>query len=496
MKRLVLLVFATVAGGLGCDGCDEVTTIADDPSGPGSGGAGGSVTSASATSTTSTTGPGGAGGDGGAGGSGACEIVWATAFAPDAALVMRTAARGPGDGIWAIGSVSNEPGFGNSGSASASTKGDVIVARFDSLGQEVWTTSFLVSESAIAFDVQVDDAGHAVVVGAFEGTLDVDGEILTSAGDRDGFAIRLAPDGTVEWAKRFGDAAPQFVRGVALTPQGGVLLVGPFEGVMDFGGGALNAGAEMDAFVAELSSAGDHVWSQAYGGSGVQGATAIALDPAGSIVLTGLYFHETDFGDGPLPPPDGFGSGFLLSLDETGTVSWSRGMVHGSGFADVDDDGVVHLGGILWGEEDFGGGPLGTPGAASLLRIAYAPDGQHLWSAAWPAAAQTFVSSFQVNANGESWLSGTANGDFDLGQGPLPHGGGLDAFLVRFGADGKVAAGWMYGGAESQVSTEIAIIDGDRAVMTGWSYGPIDFCRDPLGTAGEPYGFLAEVVAP
>ena len=48
-----------------------------------------------------------------------------------------------------------------------------------------------------------------------------------------------------------------------------------------FGGGS-------DAFVAKYSPAGALLWATYYGGSGADGARAIAVDPSGNVLVTGI----------------------------------------------------------------------------------------------------------------------------------------------------------------------------------------------------------------
>jgi hypothetical protein len=63
-----------------------------------------------------------------------------------------------------------------------------------------------------------DAAGRVLVVGPFAGELDLGGGALKSAGANDVYAAKLAPDGTHQWSDRFGDALDQVATAVATTP--------------------------------------------------------------------------------------------------------------------------------------------------------------------------------------------------------------------------------------------------------------------------------------
>jgi hypothetical protein len=63
---------------------------------------------------------------------------------------------------------------------------------------------------------------------------------------RDVFVVRIAPDGTLSWARRLGDEEDQHAVGVALDGTGGVVVTG-MEPVRQSGNHP-----ESDAFVIDL----------------------------------------------------------------------------------------------------------------------------------------------------------------------------------------------------------------------------------------------------
>jgi len=64
---------------------------------------------------------------------------------------------------------------------------------------------------------------------------------------------KLAADGTYLWSKRFGDAAAQESRSVAVDGDGNIIVVGDLLGSIFFGGPTLSAGTTADACVVKLS---------------------------------------------------------------------------------------------------------------------------------------------------------------------------------------------------------------------------------------------------
>jgi hypothetical protein len=88
-----------------------------------------------------------------------------------------------------------------------------------------------------------------------------------------------------------GDAGQDYARGIALDNQGNVYIAGQTQGTLPSGSLADNAkagkGSDVDAFVAKYSQAGDRLWVNQFGSSGLDEAQAIAVDAAGKIYVTG-----------------------------------------------------------------------------------------------------------------------------------------------------------------------------------------------------------------
>src|SRR5579871_1167393 len=80
-----------------------------------------------------------------------------------------------------------------------------------------------------------------------------------------------------------------------MAPDGSVLLAGSFEGTIDLGGGPLRSAGGDDVFVARLDASGKHLWSKRFGDAHAQHGRAVALDPSGNVVLAGDAQGTLDF---------------------------------------------------------------------------------------------------------------------------------------------------------------------------------------------------------
>jgi hypothetical protein len=102
---------------------------------------------------------------------------------------------------------------------------------------------------------------------------------------------------------------------VVVRQGGPVYVVGIHAGGMMVDGAALPSKGDDDLFIVAVSAGnGSHLWSASYGGPGGDYAADVALTPDGGLALVG-WFHQTiDLGGGKLTCPDAFTDGFVLKL--------------------------------------------------------------------------------------------------------------------------------------------------------------------------------------
>jgi hypothetical protein len=156
--------------------------------------------------------------------------------------------------------------------------------------------------------VAVDGAGNILITGDFEGDIDLGGGSMAAAGDYDVFLAQLSPSGAHNWSQRYGDELEDYVKGIAVDDSANVIVTGFFFGDIDFGGGTISSLGSNDIFVGKLDSNGAHIWSQGFGDDhsvpipniSRQFAEDVAVDRAGSIVLSGYFYGTVDFGGGTL----------------------------------------------------------------------------------------------------------------------------------------------------------------------------------------------------
>ncbi|WP_420434916.1 hypothetical protein [Candidatus Poriferisocius sp.] len=154
---------------------------------------------------------------------------------------------------------------------------DVWLAHYDADGNELWRRQFGGPAWDRGFDVAAFDSG-AYITGYSAGTLDPD----TDLGGFDGFAAKFDADGNQQWIRHIGTDATDWGQGSALAPDGGLFLTGYTEG--DLGGA--NAG-DKDLFAVRLRPDGSLAWAVQLGTSALDWTQGVGLGPDGGVLLAG-----------------------------------------------------------------------------------------------------------------------------------------------------------------------------------------------------------------
>ncbi len=376
---------------------------------------------------------------------------------------------------------------------------DAFVAKLDSTGAPLWALRF--GDAAIyqeGFDITSDAQGDVLVTGYFEGTLNIGGVMLTSAGGTDAFLAKLDPSGAVLWARRFGGAGAQIGQALAVDLQGNIVLLADGFQTMDFGGGVLTSAGNYDMFVAKFDPAGNYLWSKRYGGANADLGQSITVDSAGNVVLTGKSDTALDFGDGTPLPAAGGQDALVVKLDPLGAYLWDKRFGDGANqfgsrvATDLQND--VFVAGGFEGSINLGGGALTAQGAVDVFAAKLTSAGAHVYSKRYGAAgANPSILGMTASPGGDLFLTGQVDAALNFGGGLLPAGGGTDAFLVRLDVAGAHAWSKRFGAAGNQYASS-ASVDGLGAVLlTGYFEQSIDFGGGPLSSSGALDLFVAKL---
>jgi hypothetical protein len=243
---------------------------------------------------------------------------------------------------------------------------DAFLTRVSADGSPAWSRQWGGAGPEFAQGLAVDPDGRAYVAGYSPGG-ERDQPVL---GGHDAFLTSFESSGERGWSTRWGTDADDYVYAAALAP-GGVVVVGYTQGAFD---GFENAGGA-DAFVSLCNTEGDVVWTQQLGTAGTDYAQAVTVDASGRILVTGYTAGRLGY-----DPDLGAEDAFLLELTGAGEMGWLHQW--GSETTDyalsvaVDADGDAYVTGYTYGAMP-GQEPAGGEDAY-LSKLSHA--GELLWT--------------------------------------------------------------------------------------------------------------------
>lgn len=359
-----------------------------------------------------------------------------------------------------------------------------------------WSTNFGDASAQTAYGVATDASGNIVVTGTIQGTVNFGGGDLTSGGGYDVFIAKFDASGNHQWSQRFGDVLDQSPAAVATDAAGNIYVTGRFNGNIDFGGGNLAAGGDA-VFLAKFNSAGAHLWSQRFGDGSAARASSMAVDASNNVIIGGYFFSVINFGGGNLTSAGNYDV-FLAKFNSGGTHQWSGsyGDVDDQQAASVavDAAGSVVVTGNMEGTMDFGGGNLTSAGGLDIFLAKLDAGGTHQWSQRFGDTASIEQGyAVAIDASDNVILGGNVSGSVDFGGGTLVSTGGVDVFVAKFTTGGTHVWSALYGNNISQFLNALAVDASGNITVCGQYSGTINFGGGDLTTVGSSNMYLASL---
>lgn len=417
------------------------------------------------TTTETTTSTGGTGG--GAGGSGATSSQGGTGTSGGAGGASTTSGSGGAGGATTTG------GGGTGGACGA------FAQRYGSTDAA--------DESGVAGAV-VDAAGGVILAGEFAGAIGVGGQTLTSAGARDAFVVKLGPGGAVVWKKRYGATYDDRVKALVAMPDGGAVVVGTFDGVVDFGGTTLTSIAGPDGFMVRLSETGETLSVLQLENADVR---AVALDDLGQLLIAGDFKGPTKFGNITLTSPQN--DMFVARVGPGGEVLAAKQYASAAktgAMAIASRAGRTYLTGSFQSTLDFGSGELVSAGSKDVFVARLDDTLSPVFAKRFGDDTSQEARGVTVLSDGSAVIAGAFRGALDLGGTTLVADTQDDAFVARLDENGGLVFGLRFGDAAVQTARTITAMDGDGLLVGGSFGGTMDVGDGPVVSAGGEDAFV------
>ena len=381
---------------------------------------------------------------------------------------------------------------------------DMLLVKFDPVGEILWWHSFGGVASETPFSLSVDSSGNIYVVGDYySDSIDFGKGGLDNVGKDDIFLAKFDSDGGTVWSRTFGAEGADRGRAIAVSPTGGFYVSGGFASTaIDLGGNPLiNAGGScgqgvcFDIFVAKYDSDGDHVWSRSMGGQGEDEGISVAVDSSDNVYLGGRFDSEQLSLNGEELVNAGKRDLVVLKLDSDGDSLWSRS--YGGENDDnlyslsVDSGGNVYvIGDFMSPTLDLGGAPLVNAGDQDIFVVKLDTNGDHVFSRAYGGTGRDNGYSVAVDISGMTYFTGYFGSQLiDFGGDPLVKSGDKDLYLTKLDADGDHVWSEKYGGTGDEWGWVVQSGPANDLWLSGCFRSPsIDFGGPPLAHANLGQG--------
>lgn len=252
-------------------------------------------------------------------------------------------------------------------------------------------------------------------------------------------------------------------------------------------------GGTSDAFLAKFTSAGQRQWGTYYGGFGAEYGNACTTDASGNVFLVG----NSSFNSGTViatlgshqPVSSGVNDAFLVKFNAAGQRQWGT-FYGGTGSENAyscctDALGNVYMTGfttsylnptVIATAGSHQSGPSGNTNHAFLVK--FSSSGVRLWGTYYGggtgvdigrSCATDIYGNVYLAGNTSSFSSGTLIATANSHQTSLGGNGSVDAFLVKFDANGVRKWGTFYGGTLQEAGYSCATDALANVYLAGWT---------------------------
>ncbi len=302
---------------------------------------------------------------------------------------------------------------------------DFWIIKFSEDGVIEWEQTYGGEAADFALDgIQTSDGGY-IITGA---SSSVGGDVTNNHGDNDGWVVKLASDGSIEWEKSLGGSGADQLDKVISSNDGGYVLVGMSKS--DDGDLTGNFG-ESDLWIVKLTSEGEVQWQKSFGGSSWDWANSIQSISSGGVIIVGT----TNSIDGDVISNHGGYDVWVLELSDTGGLVWQK--TYGGGANDFGKDIQLTLdeGYVLVASANSVDGDMQNPlnmssGLSNYWVVKISTTGNIVWERLVGGGYFEHPTSIKQTEDGGFIVAGgseSPNGDISSPK------GGMDYWLVKIG---------------------------------------------------------------
>ena len=313
-------------------------------------------------------------------------------------------------------------------------------------------------------------------------------------------ALAQAPP--ILWVAQAGGPKDDGGRGIAVDPDGNVIVAGEFRGSIQFNGTHFdNPSGQGGMFVVKYDAFGKLLWVRVGTGTNSVRTTGVAVDSTGAVVVTGGFRGRIDFDGIVLNHPivsDESIAMFLVKYSREGEVLWARkaDWAGGASLA-VDDYGNVFVAGGFRNTANFEGTELVGVGQIDLFLAKYDPLGNLLWVRHAGEPGEDVASGVATDAYGNAIITGWFDNAINFDGTTLGSWEWTHALVVKYSSDGSLL--WAedivaipHPGAVGVAGYEVATDPLGNILVTGEFRAEADFSGTRVSSIGKQDAFVAK----
>lgn len=315
------------------------------------------------------------------------------------------------------------------------------------------------------------------------------GRLVAKLDGRDGSAIWVSsflnvdPDALVEFNP---------LHALATDRDGNVLWAGRIAAGADELASRVHVGAvvDWDGMLAKLDARdGSVTWWRRFGGGGQAAATGVAVDPEGEVLVSGFFRPAIAIGDQTLAGLDRW-EGFVAKFSAGGVLRW-RQQVEGNLESEaIQRLHRLAVGATSTGDVIVGGTYSGVLaiGSASIESVASrdifvgglrGATGEPIWLHGFGGAYDEWFAELTVDGEDRIAIAGNYYGEIDFGEGALMSRD-WDVYVASFDAAGSLRWAQRFGGELNEYSVGLGVGPGGELVVSAVFTPPVSFADQTI----------------
>ncbi len=352
-------------------------------------------------------------------------------------------------------------------------------------------------DSYSSYGVTSDEFDNVYTVGQYGGTITINGNNYTSAGNQDEIIVKFDPNGNVLWATSIGGADSDWAGEIVYDGIGNVWVTGQFSGTFNAGTHSITTNGSEDAYLVKIDAAtGTPLFaSNGGGGSANDDGNSIASDGAGNVYVFGDAASSNFDWGGLTMTTSGSSDVFVIKFDNSGTPLWlstcagASGEITYAGAADTQGNAYVcgHMGSTTL---NINGVPYLT-GTNDHFVTKFDSNGNEVWTTMFDGGGNCYDMTVDDWGNSYFTLSGGTGtyGPFVVSS---TNGGG-DALLGKINPNGTWSWIQMFGGSGLDEGLGVDCDSQGNVFWTGTFEGNMTMGSYNLSSNSQKKTFISKI---